>query len=341
MLRFESDYLEGAHPLILEKMLATNMEKTAGYGADPYCESAKQKIRQACQCPAAEIHFMVGGTQTNATVIKALLRSYEGVIAANTGHISCHEAGAIETGGHKVLELPHVNGKLVPAQVQQYLESFYNDLNHAHMVKPGMVYISHPTEYGTLYTKAELEELSRICANYHIPLFLDGARLGYGLAAEETDVTLAVIAKNCDVFYIGGTKVGAMFGEAVVITKNNLIPHFFTIIKQQGGLLAKGRMLGIQFDVLFTDDLYLRISQHAIMMANKLKKGLLAKGYRFYLESPTNQQFIILENEEMARLSKIVAFSFWEAFDANHTVVRLATNWATAETDIDLLLRSI
>jgi len=341
MLYFDSDYMEGAHPLILEKLMETNMEKTPGYGTDKYCESAKNKIRKACNCPDAEIHFLVGGTQTNATVIKALLRPYEGVVAADSGHISTHEAGAIEAGGHKVLTLPQTQGKILPEQVDRYMETFNNDQNNAHMVHPGMVYISHPTEYGTLYTKKELEDLGRVCRKHDIPLYLDGARLGYGLAAEDTDVTLEVIARCCDVFYIGGTKVGALFGEAVVITRPDLVKNFFTLVKQQGGLLAKGRLLGIQFDVLFTDDLYIEIGKHAIRMAEKLKNGLLEKGFEFYFESPTNQQFLILDNQDMDRLSEIVSFSFWESYDETHTVVRLATNWATAEADIDLLLESV
>lgn len=341
MLYFDSDYMEGAHPLILKKLMETNMEKTSGYGTDPYCESAKEKIRKACNCPEAKIHFFVGGTQTNATVIKALLRSYEGVIAAESGHISTHEAGAIETGGHKVLSLPQKYGKISAEQVEDYISTFYNDQNNAHMVKPGMVYISHPTEYGTLYTKDELEQLSKVCKKFKIPLYLDGARLGYGLMADNTDVTLELIARYCDAFYIGGTKVGALFGEALVITNPNLIENFFTIMKQQGALLAKGRLLGIQFDVLFTDNLYYKIAKNAIDMANKLKSGLKEKGYQFYFESATNQQFIILDNYAMNELSKIVSFSFWESYDDMHTVVRFATNWATTEAEINLLLKSI
>ncbi len=338
MLYFESDYMEGAHPQILQRLSQTNMEKTPGYGCDHYCDSAKEKIRKACNCPNAEIHFLVGGTQSNATVIKALLRPYQGVLAAETGHISVHEAGAIEAGGHKILTLSQEQGKLSAGTVERYIETFNKDANNTHMVSPGMVYISHPTEYGALYSKAELEELSAVCKKNNIPLFLDGARLGYGLMAKHTDVTLETIAANCDVFYIGGTKVGALFGEAVVITKADLIPHFFTIIKQQGALLAKGRLLGLQFDTLFTDDLYFHISRHAIDMAEKLKNGLTGKGYRFYFKSPTNQQFIILENIRMAQLAQTVSFSFWEALDEDHTIVRLATSWATQESDIEQLL---
>jgi threonine aldolase len=341
MISFDSDYMEGAHPLILQKLMETNLEKTPGYGSDKYCSAAKEKIRAACHCPNAEIHFLVGGTQTNAAVITALLRSYEGVLAADSGHISVHEASAIEMNGHKILALAQEQGKISAAQVEKYISTFYKDQNHAHMVKPGMVYISHPTEYGTLYTRTELEALSAVCKHYRIPLYLDGARLGYGLMANGTDVTLEGIARNCDVFYIGGTKVGALFGEAVVITRPNLLENFFTITKQQGALLAKGRLLGIQFDTLFTDSLYFNISRHAIEMAEKLKKGFAEKGYAFYLDSPTNQQFIILENRKMERLAEFASFGFWEAVDDTHTVVRFATSWATREEDIDLLLKNI
>lgn len=338
MQYFNSDYLEGAHPKILQKLLETNMEKTEGYGSDRYCESAKQKIRVACNCPEAEIFFLTGGTQTNATVIDALLHSFEGVVAAKTGHISVHEAGAIEASGHKVLELDGENGKLSPKQVDQYLTNFEEDENHEHMVAPGMVYISQPTEYGTLYSKEELKEMSAVCKKHEVYLYLDGARLGYGLMAKDADFTLSDIASCCDVFYIGGTKVGALFGEAVVITKTVKIKHFISIIKQHGALLAKGRVLGIQFDTLFTDDLYLEILKHAINMAMKLKEGLIQKGYSFYLDAPTNQQFVILENQKMEELSKKVAFSFWEKLDDKHTVVRFATSWATKEEDVEELL---
>jgi len=339
MYYFDSDYMEGAHPNILQKLVETNMEKTPGYGCDHYCESAKEKIRKACNCPNAEIHFLVGGTQTNATIIKALLRTYEGVLAAETGHINVHEAGAIEAGGHKILTLSQKFGKISAEAVENYIDTFNKDVNNAHMVKPGMVYISHPTEYGALYSKEELEKLSASCKKNNIPLFLDGARLGYGLMAKDTDVTLEIIANSCDVFYIGGTKVGALFGEAVVITKPNLIDNFFTIIKQQGALLAKGRLLGIQFDTLFSDNLYFNIAKHAIDMTEKLISGLAEKGYKFYYQSPTNQQFIILDNNKMEQLAQTVSFSFWEAIDENNTVVRFAASWATQESDIDQLLK--
>lgn len=338
MQHFDCDYMEGAHPAILQRLMETNMEKTPGYGTDIYCESARRKILEACGCPEGEVYFLVGGTQTNSTVISSVLKSFEGVVAADTGHISVHEAGAVEATGHKVLTVPGVQGKLRPEALKAYLENYYGDENHEHMVWPGMVYISHPTEYGTLYTKDELERLHDICSRYHMPLFLDGARLGYGLVADGTDVTLEVIAKNCDVFYIGGTKVGALFGEAVVLPKPGLIPHFFTSIKQHGALLAKGRILGIQFDTLFTDNLYFKIARHAIDMAMKLKRGILEKGYTFYLDTPTNQQFVVLDDSQLAALSEKVSYSFWEKQPDGRTVIRFATSWATREEDVDVLL---
>ncbi|WP_455631242.1 threonine aldolase family protein [Megamonas sp.] len=334
MIYFDSDYLEGAHPAILAKLTETNLEQTPGYGNDKYCESARAKIKAACNCPQAQVYFISGGTQTNATVIDTLLASYQGVIAAQTGHIAAHEAGAVEFCGHKVITLPEHNGKLNAVDVEDYLETFYADESWEHMVIPGAVYISHPTEWGTLYTKQELQKLSEVCHKYDIPLFLDGARLGYGLTSDDTDVTLHDIAQLCDVFYIGGTKVGALLGEAVVITKPNLIPHFFTSIKQHGALLAKGRVLGIQFDVLFTDDLYLKIARNAIDKANKMKEIFKAKQYRFYLETPTNQQFIIMENSKMQELRQKISFSFWAKYDENHTIVRFATSWATTDEAI-------
>lgn len=337
MRYFDSDYLEGAHPAILAKLTETNLEQTPGYGNDKYCENARAKIKAACNCPQAQVYFISGGTQTNATVIDTLLASYQGVIAAQTGHIAAHEAGAVEFCGHKVITLPEHNGKLNAVDVENYLETFYADESWEHMVIPGAVYISHPTEWGTLYTKQELQKLSEVCHKYDIPLFLDGARLGYGLTSDDTDVTLHDIAQLCDVFYIGGTKVGALLGEAVVITKPNLIPHFFTSIKQHGALLAKGRVLGIQFDVLFTDDLYLKIARNAIDKANKMKEIFKAKQYRFYLETPTNQQFIIMENSKMQELRQKISFSFWAKYDENHTIARFATSWATTDEAIEEL----
>lgn len=341
MQHFDSDYMEGAHPEILRRLAETNMEKTPGYGTDSYCESARKKILEACGCPEGEVYFLSGGTQTNMTVIASMLKPYQGVVAADTGHISVHEAGAIEASGHKVLTVPGGQGKLMPENLADFMEKYYGDENHEHMVWPGMVYISHPTEYGTLYTAAELKALRELCDTYHMPLFLDGARLGYGLLAGETDVTLKVIAEYCDAFYIGGTKVGALFGEAVVLPKKDRIPHFFTMIKQRGALMAKGRILGIQFDTLFTDDLYFKISRHAIDMAMKMKQGFLEKGYALYLDSMTNQQFVVLEPEKLKALSEKVTFGFWENLEDGRTVVRFATSWATLETDVDALLALI
>lgn len=338
-LVFESDYIEGAHEEILKKLSSTNFEKLSGYGLDRYCEAAKKKIKEACGCPKAEVSFLVGGTQTNQIVIDSLLKSYEGVVAAQTGHVSSHEAGAIEYTGHKVLTLPAENGKLKAETLRNYLQSFYADENHDHMVFPGMVYISHPTEYGTLYTKAELETLSHLCKEYHIPLYMDGARLGYGIMSHGTDVTLSDIAKLCDAFYIGGTKVGALCGEAVVFTGQYAPAHFMTRVKQHGALLAKGRLLGIQFDTLFTDDLYVKISRHAIEMAERLKKAFREKGYTFFLESPANQIFITLDQEQLNKLNARVSFSIWEKLDENHTVVRFATSWATREEDVEALIQ--
>ncbi len=336
MLYFENDYSEGAHEAVLRRLIDTNMEQLPGYGNDRYCEAAREKIRKACGCPEAEVYFLVGGTQTNAVVISAVLKQYEGVIAASTGHINGHEAGAVEYSGHKILTLPQEAGKITAGALRDYLEAFYHDRNCEHMVFPGMVYISHPTEYGTLYSRRELQEISEVCGQYEIPLYLDGARLGYGLASEASDVSLEDIARYTSVFYIGGTKVGALCGEAVVFTKQ-APRHFITEIKQKGALLAKGRLLGVQFDALFTDGLYLKIGKNAIETAETLRRAFLDKGYRIFLESPTNQLFVILENEKMKELKEKVRFCLWEKLDENHTVVRFATSWATKMEDVEQL----
>ena len=338
MLSFVNDYSEGAHEKLLQRLVETNRESLDGYGADRYSESAKKKIRAACACDRADIYFLSGGTQTNQVVIDSMLEKYEGVVAASTGHIHTHEAGAVEYTGHKILEIPHQDGKLTPEALENYLKAFYRDENHEHMVFPGMVYISHPTEYGTLYAKAELQRLSEICGRYAIPLYLDGARLGYGLACPDTDVALQDVARYCDVFYIGGTKVGALCGEAVVFTKENTPGHFVTLIKQHGALLAKGRLPGIQFDTLFTDGLYRELGRHAVHMAGILRKAFAEKGYTFYIQSPTNQLFIILENKQLARLKEKVKFSFWGNYDEDQTVVRFATSWATKESAVRELI---
>ena len=337
-LSFSCDYLEGAHPAILQRLCETNFAQTAGYGTDEYCESAREKIRAACGAPNAEIHFLVGGTQTNATVIDALLRSYEGVIAADTGHISVHEAGAIEFGGHKVLTLPQENGKITASQIRALLDQYEDDANRDHTVMPGMVYLSQPTEYGTLYSKKELAAISALCREKRLPLYIDGARLAYALACPENDVTLRDLAALCDIFYIGGTKCGALLGEAVVIPQPGLIPHFFTIIKQHGALLAKGRLLGIQFDTLFTEGLYEKISRNAIETADRIRAALREKGYRLFCENPTNQIFVVLENEKIKELEQQVAMGFTERFDDTHTVMRICTSWATRSEDVDALI---
>lgn len=337
MLFFENDYSEGAHPLVLEKLIKTNMEQLSPYGTDIYSSAAKEKIKAACECPDAEVFFLVGGTQTNKTIIATLLKPYEGVIAADTGHVSLHEAGAIEYTGHKVLQIPQKNGKIEAHVLEAYVKNFYADENHEHMVFPGMVYISHPTEYGTLYSKKELEDLSVICKKYDLPLYMDGARLGYGLTSARTDVTLADVAKYCDVFYIGGTKVGALCGEAVVFTKK-APKYFMTMVKQHGAMLAKGRLTGIQFDALFTDNLYFEISKHANDMADLLKAAFKEKGYEFFIDSPTNQIFIKLEDERVEELKKHVRISFWEKAGDKHTVVRFATSWATGRDSVEELI---
>lgn len=340
-ISFTSDYMEGAHPLIISRLAETNLCQTAGYGSDEICDSARDKIRIACNAPDAAIHFLTGGTQTNAVVIDALLHGYEGVLAADTGHISGHEAGAIEFGGHKVLTIPHKNGKLAAADIKSYLQTFYGDANCDHMVQPGMVYISQPSEYGTLYKKQELIEIHEVCQKYHIPFYVDGARLAYALACSENDVELSDLAQLTDAFYIGGTKCGALLGEAVVIPDAKRLPHFFTTVKQHGALLAKGRLLGIQFDVLFTDNLYENIGKTAIVAADRIRNELKKKGYRLFFEAPTNQIFVILENEQMQQLAKQVEFSFWEKFDEEHTVVRLATSWATCEDAVNALIKML
>lgn len=338
MLYFNCDYMEGAHPEILSRLMESNLEQTFGYGSDPYCNAAKEKIRRECHSPQADIFFLVGGTQTNAAVIKAFLRPFEGVISAQTGHINVHEAGAIETGGHKVLSLAGQDGKLGAVELEAYLEAFARDESNTHMVQPGMVYISHPTEYGTLYTAQELRDLRRVCDRHGLPLYLDGARLGYGLMAEETDVDMETVAACCDAFYIGGTKVGALFGEAAVFPKG-APKGFFTLMKQQGAVLAKGRLLGIQFDALFTDGLYYRISAHAIAMAMKLKETLLRTGCPLFLDSPTNQQFVVLSTQKREILRDRVSYEVWQEREDGSAIARFATSWATKAADIDSLGR--
>lgn len=330
--------MRGAHPLVLQRLIDTNLEQTAGYGDDNYTRQARQRILDFCGLTDGEVHFLVGGTQTNATVIDGLLARHEGVLATRSAHIHVHESGAIEASGHHVITLDEYEGKLSADIVRQFINDFYRDETYEHMVAPGMVYISHPTELGTLYTLDELKALSKVCRDAEIPLYMDGARLGYGLAADDTDVTAADIARLCDVFYIGGTKAGALFGEAVVIPQKDKLPHFRPLIKQHGALLAKGRLTALQFDALFTDSLYLKISRHAIRMAMKLKEGLLKKGYPLLIDSPTNQQFFILPNADIDRLATSVSFELWGPRQEALTPVRFVTDWSTDEADVDALL---
>ena len=336
MLFFVNDYGEGAHEAVLAHLAETNREHLTGYGTDPYTAAAKEKILAAAECPEGDVYFLAGGTQTNETVISAYLRTYEGVVACETGHIAVHEAGAIEHSGHKVLTLPGRDGKLDAADLEAYLAAYYADGNHVAMVFPGMVYISYPTEYGTLYTKDELLALRRVCDAWHLPLYIDGARLGYGLMSPAADVTLPDIARLADVFYIGGTKVGALCGEAVVFP-HGAPTHFFTHVKQHGALFAKGRLCGVQFDALFTDGLYFKISRHAIHMAMKLKQLFTERGYEFFIDSPTNQQFIILTKEEMDEIGKHAQFELWEPTKDGRYAVRFCASWATEEADIEAL----
>lgn len=337
MISFENDYNNGAHPKVLQRLLETNEERTLPYGFDRFSEDAKSKIKAACDDDEAVIFFLAGGTQTNATVIDSFLYQYEGVIALDTGHINVHEAGAIEFTEHKIINIKGHDGKMRAEDLNKYLEDFKHDGNNAHSVFPGLVYITFPTELGTLYSAAELDAIYQVCRNNNLPLYVDGARLGYGLVADGNDITLPYLARHCDAFYIGGTKIGALCGEAVVFTHNNAHRHFFTIQKQHGALMAKGRLLGVQFDALFTDGLYFDISRHAIDMAKKMRKMFEEKGYSFWIDPPTNQQFIIIGNDDVERLSRDVIFTHWGLADENHTICRFVTSWATTEAELEQL----
>ena len=339
MIYFNSDYMAGAHPEVMRRLVDTNSEATVGYGCDQYTARATDLIRKACDAPDARVHLLVGGTQTNATVIDGLLARHEGVLAADSGHINVHEAGAIKATGHKVLTLPHKDGKVNAEDVDRYIRDFYNDDTYEHMVAPGMLYISFPTEYGTIYSLKELEALSEVCHKAGIPLYIDGARLGYGLAAEGNDVTLRDIARLSDVFYIGGTKVGALFGEAVVITNPAVLPHFTPLVKQHGAMLAKGRLLGVQFEALFEDGLYEKICRETVRLAMRLKEGFKAKGFMPFIDSPTNQQFFTLPNILIDRLMKDVGFELWGPRGEKESKVRFVTGWQTTDEDIDGLIR--
>ena len=339
MIYFDSDYMAGAHPKVMERLLETNYEQTTGYGTDAYTAKAVTLIREACGTPDARVHLLVGGTQTNATVIDGILARHEGVLAAESGHINVHESGAIEATGHKVLTLPSYQGKVSACDVRNFIKDFYSDETYEHMVAPGMLYISFPTEYGTVYSLEELKDISAACHEADIPLFIDGARLGFGLAA--SDVTLKDIARLADVFYIGGTKVGALFGEAVVITNPDLLKHFTPLVKQHGALLAKGRLLGLQFEALFTDGLYFKIGEEAVRKALRLREIFEENGFPAAMDSPTNQQFFVLPNSVIDRLKENASFELWGPRGETETTVRFVTGWSTTDEDIETLKRLI
>ncbi len=341
MIRFNCDYNEGAHPRVLEALVKTNMEQTPGYGEDPYCEKAAKVIKDLCKKEDAAVHFLVGGTQANLTVISSILRPYQAVLCVEEGHINVHETGAIEACGHKVMTVSGKDGKIDAEQIKEVYTQHWSDSSHEHMTQPKLVYISNPTELGTMYSKAELEAIRNACNECGLYLFLDGARLGYGLMAEGNDLTLEVLAENCDVFYIGGTKVGALFGEAVVICNKAPQEDFRYLIKQKGGMLAKGRLLGIQFLELLKDGLYFEIAGHAIRMAMILKKGLEEAGYSFFIDSETNQQFVIVSDEKLEQLKEKYAYTYQQRYDATSSVIRLCTSWATKEEDVYQLLEDM
>jgi threonine aldolase len=341
MISFENDYNNGAHPKILEALVKCNDVRTTPYGYDVFTEQAQKNIMEACEDPDAQIYFLAGGTQTNATVVDSLLYQYEGVIAVETGHINVHEAGAIEFTEHKIITIPGNCGKMEAATLNGFLNDFMHDGNNAHSVFPGLVYITFPTELGTLYTAQELDDIYQVCKHYNIPLYVDGARLGYGLMSPQSDITLPYLAHHCDVFYIGGTKIGALCGEAVVFTHHNAHKHFFSIQKQHGAVMAKGRLNGVQFMTLFTDNLYFEIAKHAIDMAMQMKEVFRKKGYKFFIDSPTNQQFVIISNKEVERLQSQLEFTHWSQYGDDEMVCRFVTSWATTQEEIDTLRKVI
>ncbi len=341
MYNFQCDYTEGAHKKIIDALVKTNMEQSCGYGMDSYCESAREKIKVACGAPDADVHFLVGGTQTNTTVIASVLRPYQAVVSATAGHIAVHETGAIESTGHKVIALPCENGKITASQVKECFAAHFASETAEHEVQPGMVYISFPTECGTIYSKEEMAAIHAVCREYDVPLFVDGARLGYGLADPRCDMTLPEFARNCDIFYIGGTKCGALFGEAVVIMDKKYNRDFRYFIKQRGGMFAKGRLLGIQFNTLFTDNLYFEITHGAVEKALRIRKAFEAKGVHFFGDSMTNQQFPILTDEQIEFLSKNSLPEFWCNAENGKKVVRFCTSWATTDEGVDTLIKDI
>jgi threonine aldolase len=341
MIRFNCDYGEGAHPRVLQKLADTNFEQTPGYGEDEYCAQAAELIRKECKREDVAVHFIVGGTQTNLIVIAAALRTHQGVISAASGHINVHETGSIEATGHKVISLPDDGGKITAQQIEKYYLDHIHDESFEHIVQPKMVYISNPTEYGTVYNRNELVSISNVCRQYGLYLYMDGARMGYGLCAEGNDLNLPFITECCDVFYIGGTKVGALFGEAVVIKNEELKKDFRYIIKQRGAMLAKGRLLGLQFLALFEDGLYYEISAHADQLAEKIKKAFLDEGYSPLFPSSTNQQFFILPNSLLGKLKEKYSFATWGKFDDTQSIVRFCTSWATKEESVSDLVADI
>ncbi len=337
MISFECDYNNGAHPKVLDNLIKYNEARPTPYGFDEFSDRAKDRIREACGIPDAQIFFLTGGTQTNATTIDSMLYQYEGVICVETGHINVHEAGAVEFTEHKIITLPGDNGKMNPKVLDKYLDDFMHDGNNAHAVFPGLVYITFPTELGTIYSAKELDDIYQVCQHYEIPLYIDGARLGYGLMAEGNDITLPYLARHCDVFYIGGTKIGAFCGEAVVFTNRQAHKHFFSIQKQHGAVIAKGALIGLQFEALFTDNLYFDLARHAIEMAMKMKKIFQKKEVEFYIDSPTNQQFVILPDALVEKLSKVMVFTHWGQAPGHHTICRFVTSWTTTKEDLDTL----
>lgn len=340
MIRFESDYTQGAVPEIIDALAKTNMEMTPGYGVDKYCLSAAEKIKAELECENADIHFLVGGTQTNLTFIASVMRPYQAVICADTGHINVHECGSIEACGTKLLQLPSDDGKVKAQEIEKIAAEHFGDPIREHAVQPGLVYISFPTENGTLYSKKELEDIYSVCRKYDLLLYIDGARLGYGLASKDNDLEMKDFPLLCDAFYIGGTKVGALFGEALVITNDRCKRDFRYMMKQKGAMLAKGRLLGIQFDALFTDGLYHKISRHASQLAEKIRSAFETKGIEFLYDSPTNQQFPILTKQQCDFLGKDFAYSDWCRVGEKFAV-RFCTSWATDEKDVDALIKAI
>ena len=338
MISFTSDYLEGCHPEILRRLQETNLEQTPGYGMDDYCRQAADRIRKAFDCPDADVHFVTGGTQANRIVIESALKPYEGVLCAHTGHINVHETGAVEATGHKVLAQPGKDGRITSAQVNVAVALQADD---EHVVRPGMVYISHPTELGTIYNHTELTDLYMTCRQNGLYLFVDGARLGEAFASPINDVTPADLAKNCDVFTVGGTKMGALFGEAIVILNPALKKDFRYLMKRTGGMLAKGRLLGLQFDTLMKDDLYFQIGEKTVAQAMKIRRALLEKEIPMLVNSPTNQLFPVLTDEQLEKLEDQFEFSMWERVDETRTAVRICTSFATPEENVDALIEAI